>query len=59
MEHLVGRVSFRVQQLQVRVESKTLDNVFLTAVVSVQYQVLKESVFAAFYALTDPTQQIT
>mmetsp|Transcript_114283 Transcript_114283/g.330141 ORF Transcript_114283/g.330141 Transcript_114283/m.330141 type:complete len:281 (-) Transcript_114283:84-926(-) len=59
MEQLVGRVSFRVQQLDVRVETKTLDNVFLTAVVSVQYQVLRESVFEAFYALTNPTQQIT
>jgi hypothetical protein len=36
MEQLVGRLSFRVQQLDVRVETKTLDNVFLTAVVSVQ-----------------------
>jgi len=40
-------------------ETKTLDNVFLTAVVSVQYQVLKESVFEAYYALTNPAQQIT
>jgi regulator of protease activity HflC (stomatin/prohibitin superfamily) len=59
MEQLVGRLSFRVQQLDVRVETKTLDNVFLTAVVSVQYQVLRESVFEAFYALTNPAQQIT
>jgi regulator of protease activity HflC (stomatin/prohibitin superfamily) len=59
MEQLVGRISFRVQQLDVRVETKTLDNVFLTAVVSVQYQVLRESVFEAFYALTNPAQQIT
>jgi regulator of protease activity HflC (stomatin/prohibitin superfamily) len=36
MEQLVGRLSFRVQQIDVRVETKTLDNVFLTAVVSVQ-----------------------
>jgi len=59
MEQLVGRLSFRVQQLDVRVESKTLDNVFITAVVSVQYQVLRENVFEAFYALTNPAQQIT
>jgi regulator of protease activity HflC (stomatin/prohibitin superfamily) len=55
----VGRLSFRVQQLDVRVETKTLDNVFLTAVVSVQYQILREKVYEAFYALTNPTQQIT
>lgn len=58
-EQLVGRVSFRVQQIDVRVETKTLDNVFLTAVVSVQYQVLREKVFEAFYSLTNPAQQIT
>jgi len=59
MEQLVGRLSFRVQQLDVRVETKTLDNVFLTAVVSVQYQVLRENILEAFYALTNPAQQIT
>jgi regulator of protease activity HflC (stomatin/prohibitin superfamily) len=59
VEQLVGRLSFRVQQLDVRVETKTLDNVFLTAVVSVQYQILREKVYDAFYALTNPTQQIT
>ena len=59
MEQLVGRLSFRVQQLDVRVETKTLDNVFLVAVVSVQYQILREKVYEAFYALTNPTQQIT
>lgn len=58
-EQLVGRLSFRVQQLDVRVETKTLDNVFLIAVVSVQYQILREKVYDAFYALTNPAQQIT
>jgi len=59
MEQLVGRLSYRVQQIDVRVETKTLDNVFLTAVVSVQYQVGRENVFEAYYALTNPAQQIT
>lgn len=45
MDQLVGRLSFRVQQLNVRVETKTLDNVFITAVVSVQYQILREKVY--------------
>ena len=52
-------MSFRVQQLDVRVETKTLDNVFLTAVVSVQYQILREKTYEAFYSLTNPAQQIT
>lgn len=59
IEDLVGRLSFRVQQLDVRVETKTMDNVFITTVVSVQYQVLREKVYEAFYSLTNPAQQIT
>jgi regulator of protease activity HflC (stomatin/prohibitin superfamily) len=58
-EQLVGKLSFRVQQLNVTVETKTLDNVFVTAMVSVQFQVLREKVYEAFYALSNPTQQIT
>lgn len=58
-QQLAGKLSFRVQQLNVRVETKTKDNVFVTAVVSVQYQVLREKIFEAFYSLTNPAQQIT
>lgn len=57
MDNLVGRLSFRVQQLNVRVETKTLDNVFITAVVSVQYQILREKVYEAFYSLTNRKQK--
>ena len=59
IDQMVGKLSFRVQQLNVKVETKTLDNVFLVAVVSVQYQVLRDKVYDAFYALTNPAQQIT
>lgn len=59
MQVLVGKLSFRVQQLNVRVETKTLDNVFITSVVSVQYQILRDKVYEAFYALTNPERQIT
>lgn len=52
-------MSLRVQQLDVRCETKTKDNVFVTLVISVQYQVQKESVYDAFYKLTNPTQQIS
>jgi len=58
-EALVGKVSFRVQQINVRVETKTADNVFLTTVVTVQYQVVREKVYEAFYSLTNPVQQMT
>lgn len=59
VDNVVARVSFRVQQLDVRVETKTLDNVFITAAVSVQYQVLREKVYEAYYSLTNPRRQIT
>jgi len=59
VDDLVGRLSYRVQQLDVRCETKTLDNVFVEAVVTIQYQVLQEKVYEAFYALTNPKQQIT
>lgn len=58
-ESVVGQLSLRVQQLDVRCETKTKDNVFVTMVVSVQYQVVKESLIDAFYKLTDSRSQIT
>lgn len=58
-EQLVGRLSYRVQQLKVDVETKTKDNVFITATVMIQFQILQEKVYEAFYALTDPSRQIT
>lgn len=57
-EAVVGRISFRVQQIDVRVETKTLDNVFITATVSVQFQVIRDNVYDAFYSLTNPRMQI-
>ena len=57
MESLVGRLSFRVQQLDVRVETKTLDNVFLTATVSVQFQVLREKSFEGGGDTAKPNQR--
>lgn len=56
---IAGKLNMRVQQLDVEVETKTLDNVFVHLKVSVQYHVLKEGVFDAFYKLDSPHQQIT
>ncbi|KAJ8605544.1 hypothetical protein CTAYLR_000106 [Chrysophaeum taylorii] len=55
---MAGRVSLRVQQLDVGCETKTLDNVFVSVVISVQYSVTEESIYEAFYRLTNPEQQI-
>lgn len=59
IDRIVGRVSLRVQQLDVRVETKTKDNVFVFVVVSVQYYVLPAKVIDAFYKLQNPQEQIT
>ncbi|MBP7767238.1 SPFH domain-containing protein [Candidatus Saccharibacteria bacterium] len=59
IDRIAGKVSLRIQQLDVRVETKTKDNVFVFVVVSVQYYVLPEKVVDAFYRLQDPKGQIT
>lgn len=59
IDKIAGRVSLRVQQLDVRVETKTKDNVFVLVVVSVQYHVLAQKVVDAFYKLQNPQEQIT
>ena len=59
IDRISGRISLRIQQLDVRVETKTKDNVFVFVVVSVQYYVLPGKVVEAFYRLQNPQQQIT
>ena len=59
IEKKAGRLSLRVQQLNVKVETKTSDNVFVDVVVSVQYHVVEGHEFEAYYKLTNPEQQIT
>ena len=51
---LVGALSTRIQSLDVAVETKTQDNVFVTIIVSTQYMGLKdpERMYDAFYKLT-------
>mmetsp|Transcript_26693 Transcript_26693/g.55718 ORF Transcript_26693/g.55718 Transcript_26693/m.55718 type:complete len:283 (+) Transcript_26693:34-882(+) len=56
--NVAGTMSLRIQQLDVYCETKTRDNVFVQVAVSVQYRVLTEKVYDAFYRLTDPTEQI-
>jgi regulator of protease activity HflC (stomatin/prohibitin superfamily) len=58
IETVVQRMSLKVQQFDVKVETKTQDNVFVQIPVSIQYKVIPESVEAAFYKLTDPVKQI-
>ncbi|MDR2782148.1 MAG: SPFH domain-containing protein [Holosporaceae bacterium] len=58
IDSILTRLSFRIHQLDVSVETKTLDNVFVNVVVAVQYKVLTEKVFEACYMLQDPGYQI-
>src|SRR3990167_500599 len=55
----VHEISLQVQQLPVKVETKTQDNVFVTVIVSVQYYVMPSKVQDAFYKLDDPAKQLT
>merc|ERR1712023_480807 len=48
----------RQQELSVECQVKTKDDVFVTSVVSVQYQILKDRVYDACYKLTHPIAQI-
>lgn len=59
IDKVSGRVNLKIQQLDVKVETKTLDNVFVVLKVSVQYHALKTKIYDAFYELDDPHRQIT
>jgi len=59
IEGIVQRVSLRVQQLLVEVDTKTLDNVFVKISVAVQYRVVEGSEADSFYKLQDHVQQIS
>jgi regulator of protease activity HflC (stomatin/prohibitin superfamily) len=59
IDRVVGRLSLRIQQLDVRIETKTKDNVFVFVVVSVQYYVLPAKAVDAYYRLQNAQSQIT
>lgn len=59
VDTIAGRLSLKIQQLDVIIETKTKDDVFVKLKVSVQYVVIKEKVFEAFYKLDNPMSQIT
>jgi regulator of protease activity HflC (stomatin/prohibitin superfamily) len=59
IDTIAARPSLRVRQLDVEVETKTEDNVFVKVVVAVQYYILPDKVYDSFYKLADPSTQIT
>ncbi len=59
VDRISGKLSLKIQQLDVLVETKTLDDVFVRLKISVQYKVIKDKVYDAFYKLDYPHEQIT
>jgi regulator of protease activity HflC (stomatin/prohibitin superfamily) len=59
VDRISGRINLKIQQLDVNVETKTKDDVFVRLKVSVQYHVLRDSVYDAFYKLENSAEQIT
>ena len=59
IDRIAGRISLRILQLDVIVETKTKDDVFVKLKVSLQYKVVREKVYDAFYKLDYPQDQIT
>jgi regulator of protease activity HflC (stomatin/prohibitin superfamily) len=59
IDKIAGRINLKIQQLDVNVETKTKDDVFVQLKVSVQYQVTREKIYDAFYKLESPSAQIT
>ncbi len=58
-DRIAARLSLKIQQLDVVVETKTQDDVFVKLKISVQYVVIKDKVYDAFYKLDNPYYQIT
>ena len=59
VDRIAGKLSLKIQQLDVIVETKTLDDVFTRLKISVQYKVVRDKVYEAFYKLDYPHEQIT
>jgi len=58
-DRIAGRISLKIQQLDVNVETKTLDDVFVHLNIAVQFQIQRDHVYNAFYKLQNPHEQIT
>jgi regulator of protease activity HflC (stomatin/prohibitin superfamily) len=59
VQRIAARIGLKIQQLDVIIETKTLDDVFVKLKVSVQYVVIKDKVYEAYYQLEYPHEQIT
>ena len=58
VDRIAMKTNMRVNQLNVQLETKTLDNVFVTVVASTQFRVNPNDVATAYYELRDPAGQL-
>ena len=58
VDRIAMKTNMRVNQLNVQLETKTLDNVFVTVVASTQFRVDPSNVATAYYELRDPAGQL-
>jgi regulator of protease activity HflC (stomatin/prohibitin superfamily) len=58
VDRFAAKQNLKIQQLDVDVETKTKDNVFVNAKVSVQYQIIREKAAESYYKLDNPRMQI-
>ena len=58
IESVASKENLKIQQLDVDVETKTNDDVFVILKISVQYRIINNKVYEAFYELDDPHGQI-
>lgn len=58
IDKIAARMSLQVEQLELQLETKTKDNVFVTVEIAIQYKVDPEQVQESYYLLNDPTAQM-
>ncbi|WP_185851036.1 SPFH domain-containing protein [Blattabacterium cuenoti] len=59
VDTIVGKLTLKIQQLDILIDTKTKDNVFVKVKISVQFKVIKNKVYEAFYKLDNSNSQIT
>ena len=58
VDEIAGTVSLKIQQLAIKVDTKTFDDVFVEIVTVVQFQVIQKRLIDSFYTLHRPQEQI-
>lgn len=58
LDRKAGEISLRLNQMDLEIETKTLDNVFVKITASIQYRIVESKIYEAFYTLNDPEAQI-